>query len=286
MRVFDRNVCRLGNGIFRYLASSLFMILYNASRTYNENECTSFISEEFYRDWSNLILHSNLIAYINPNETYCFGLFYQTDVYKLFRYDLNRWCREHPSDYIYSNDNGDITGYRIGDLLSEINEDKKYDVVVHIRLEDFVTSGEKLIIHPESICAVLEEIETSKICFLSNKITTEFENKYMDYFKNKYQDKYNIIFESNDIITDFKIMNNAKIMICSLSTLCWMAGFLSKNIEKVYFPKNRFSKWYDQTFSTIIPNTQVYDNILCDEKELTEFLDIYTFKTVTDSGLE
>jgi len=67
-------------------------------------------------------------------------------------------------------------------------------------------------------------------------------------------------------------MNHAKIMVCSLSTLCWTAGLLSKNIEKVYFPKNKFPGWENQTFSTIIQNTQVYDNFLCNEREITEFL--------------
>jgi hypothetical protein len=146
-----------------------------------------------------------------------------------------------------------------------------YDVVVHIRLEDFVTSGEKLIIHPESISTILDKLNCDKICFVSNKITSEFENNYMNFFKNKYNNKFDLIFESNDLITDFKIMNNAKILICSLSTICWMAGFLSKKIEKVYFPKNRFQGWYNQSFSTIIYNTQTYDNILCNEKELTIF---------------
>ena len=271
MKVFDGCACRLGNAIFRYLASSLFCIIYNASRTYDENEYTSVISEQFYRDWCNSILQSNKIMNMNPDFVYKFDAFYQTDVYKLIRNDLNKWCREHPNDSVNCEDDPSIR-YRIGDLLSDLNDDKKYDVVVHIRLEDYVTSGEKLIIHPDSICAVLEETGATQFCFLSNKITTEFEKKYMNYFKNKFKDKYKIIFESNDIITEFKIMNHAKIMVCSLSTLCWMSGFLSKNIEKVYFPKNRFPGWYNQTFTTIIENTQIYDNLLCNEKEITEFL--------------
>ena len=98
----------------------------------------------------------------------------------------------------------------------------------------------------------------------------------MNFFKNKYNHKFDLIFESNDSVTDFKIMNNAKILICSLSTLCWMAGFLSKKIEKVYFPKNRFPGWHNQSFTTITNNTQTYDNVLCNEKELDIFLKNYT----------
>jgi hypothetical protein len=39
MKVFDSGACRLGNAIFRYMASSLFCIIYNATKTYDINEC-------------------------------------------------------------------------------------------------------------------------------------------------------------------------------------------------------------------------------------------------------
>lgn len=268
MKVFDGHACRLGNAIFRYMASSLFCIIYNATRTYNELECVRVVTEEFYRMWCNSILHSNKKMPIE-NVNYKFNSFYQTDVYKLFRNELIQWVNTHPNDSVNCEDNPDIR-YSFGNLLSELSHEKKYDVVVHIRLEDFVLSGEKLIIHPTSICNVLDTIKTDKVCFVCNKITTDFEKKYMNYFKSKYD---NIVYESNDVVTDFKIMNNAKILICSLSTLCWSAGFLSKTIECAYFPKNRYPGWYNQSFSTIIQNTIVYDNMLCNENELTIFLD-------------
>lgn len=273
MKVFDGSACRLGNAIFRYLASSLFCILFEATRTYDENDCDSEITEDYYKFWCNNILEKQKITII-PNGNYKFMGFYQTDIYKLFRDELLIWCKQHSDDSVNCEDNPNIR-YRIGDLLSEINPDKLYDIVVHIRLEDYVTCGEKLIIHPESIACILDTFDCGKICFVSNKITTEFENNYINFFKNKYNHKFDIIFESNDVITDFKIMNNAKILICSLSTLCWTAGFLSKKIQKVYFPKNRFPGWYNQTFSTIINNTQIYDNILCNENELNHFFNNY-----------
>jgi hypothetical protein len=256
------------------MASSLFCIIYNASRSYNEDECKYNITEEFYRNWCNSILISNKIINIDTTQNYIFRDFYQTDIYKLFRNKLINWCNSNLDDTVWHGDNKINTKYRIGDLLSELDNDKKYDVVFHIRLEDFVTSGEKLIIHPDSICKIIEELKIDSFCILSNKITTDFERNYMDYIKNKYQNNYKISFESNDLVTDFKIMNNAKILICSLSTICWCAGFLSKNIECVYFPKNRFPGWKNQTFSTIIENTYVYDNILCNEKELTTFFNM------------
>jgi hypothetical protein len=81
----------------------------------------------------------------------------------------------------------------------------------------------------------------------------------------------NIPFESNDVITDFNIIRNANVLICSISTMAWVAGFLSKNLKQVYFPKNKFAGWSNQTFSTIINNTVYYENKLCNKRDLELF---------------
>jgi hypothetical protein len=65
MKVFDGSACRLGNAIFRYLASSLFCIIYKATRTYDENECNFIITENFYKNWCNNILDNKQILMIN-----------------------------------------------------------------------------------------------------------------------------------------------------------------------------------------------------------------------------
>jgi hypothetical protein len=157
MKVFDGCCCRLGNAIFRYMASSLFCIIYEANRTYNENDCKTIMTEDFYRHWSNKILNSNIIIKINPNLNFKFNGFYQTDIYKLYRNKILEWFLKNQNDTINCQDNPSIK-YRIGDLIKEINEEKKYDVVVHIRLEDYVTYDGKLIIHPQSISKILDEI--------------------------------------------------------------------------------------------------------------------------------
>jgi hypothetical protein len=75
--------------------------------------------------------------------------------------------------------------------------------------------------HPESIKNVLDKINEKSVCLVVNKPTMEIENKYIDYFK-KF---YNITIESNSGIEDYHIMKNAKILVCSCSTLSWIAGF-------------------------------------------------------------
>lgn len=266
MKVFDVCACRLGNALFRYMASSLFCIIYNGTRTYNESDCNYIITEEYFKHWCNNILNSNIILNINTNLVYKFTGFYQTDIYKLYKNELIEWFDTHKDDTVIVEDS-DVK-YRIGDLLDDLDENKKYDIVIHLRLEDFLETDAKLIIHPESICEIINEVNSSSMCIVCNKPKTEIEQKYIDYIKNKNK---NIIFESNDVITDFKIIKSANILICSISTMAWVAGFLSKQLKLVYFPKNKYSGWVNQTFSTIIENTIYYDNELCDKNDLEIF---------------
>jgi hypothetical protein len=107
--------------------------------------------------------------------------------------------------------------------------------------------------------------------YVVNKPKTELENKYIDYFK-KY---YNIVVESNSVLEDFHIMKNAKILVCSCSTLSWVAGFLSDRIQKVYFPDYNNNRPHE-TFKKPIDNTILYSFKKCKKDELTEFLMNYS----------
>jgi hypothetical protein len=268
MKVFDVCSCRLGNALFRYMASSLFCIIYNGDRTYNESECNSVISEDYFKHWCNNIMNSNTILEINKNLVYKFPDFYQTDIYKLYKYQLIEWFDNHKEDTVFGENTS--VKYKIGDLLDDLDENKKYDIVIHLRLEDFLETDARLIIHPESICNIINELNSSSMCIVCNKPKTEIEKIYIDYIKNKNKNK-NIIFESNDVITDFKIIKSANILICGISTMAWVAGFLSKQLKLVYFPKNKYPGWVNQTFSTIIENTVFYDNELCNKNDLEFF---------------
>jgi len=275
MKVFDGSSCRLGNALFRYMASSLFCIVYNGTRTYDEKECEMYVSENVFKIWSDNVIQSHQIPIIDTSVCYKFDQFYQTNVYHLFKNELIHWVDQHLNDIVkcepiqwYYDKQDNI--FRIGDLFTELETTKHYDIVIHLRLEDYLKTTEKLIIHPTSFCEILDTIDTTKkICIVCPTPYKEIEKKYIHYLKSR----YNLTVESNDIITDFKIMNNTKTLICSISTVGWVAGFLSKKLETVYFPKNRFSGWTNQTFSTILENTIYYDNMLCNEEDLITFFD-------------
>ena len=72
MKVYDSRLGRLGNAIFRYFASTLFCILYNAKRTYNINETNITITDQMFINWMNNILLNDEIPNINNNYNYNF----------------------------------------------------------------------------------------------------------------------------------------------------------------------------------------------------------------------
>jgi len=142
---------------------------------------------------------------------------------------------------------------------------RTYDVVVHLRLEDFINIG--TVIHPRSIKQLLENIGAPCYCFVINSPNTELELMYIEYLR-KY---FDTIIESNDVLTDYHIMKNTKTLICSASTLSWTAAFFSETVQRVYMP-NYPTKHAHETFRKPITNTIAYEYKTCSKTELTEFL--------------
>jgi hypothetical protein len=283
MKVSDFKLGRLGNAIFRYFASTLFCIIYNAKRTYNNNnECKNILSDDNFIEWSNLVLN-NIIPDININSNFLFYGYYQHDnIFIKYKNEIIDYIIKNPTELLFTDgwkNNGNdlhiynsnrynypITKYNSIDLIINPYKEKYYNFVVHLRLEDFIINGN--IIHPISIKKVIDTININDVCLVVGKPKTELENKYINYFK-KY---YNITIESNSVIEDFHIMKNAKILICSCSTLSWAASLLSFNNKLVYFPEilNRESF---VTFKNPNEKTIYYDFKKCNKIELENFLD-------------
>lgn len=265
MKVYDYRLGRLGNAIFRYFASSLFRILYNAERTYNESEATCHFNDGHFNNWI-----SNLHG-IDNNQVYGFYGYYQHDVFRKYINKIKFWILTHPDELLYTDGNDDkinyfnynSVAYKASDILPKtIN--KVYKVVVHVRLEDFIHN--KDVIHPLSIKKILEEIGEKDICIVVNQPKTELENKYLDYFKKL---DYNVTIEYNDVITDYQIMCNAEILICSYSTLSWCAALMSETVTCVYMPDYPTNE--HATFKKPIDNTILYKYQKCGKEELELF---------------
>ena len=273
MKVYDCKLGRLGNAIFRFFASTLFKIIYNAEKTYNQDECNQMFTDNDFIIWSNMILSGN-IPNVDNNKNYMFYGFYQHDeIYIKYKKELINWICTHPDELLWTDGNDNnidyfnykSTSYKSIHLIVNPYPTKIYDVVVHLRLEDFIKNSH--VIHPEAIKNVLDEINEKSICLVVNKLTTEIEIKYLNYFK----EFYDVTIESNSVIEDYHIMKNAKILVCSCSTLSWIAAFLSNRIKTVYFPDYPHKQAHE-TFKKPIENTILYKYVNCSQKDLENFL--------------
>lgn len=272
---------RLGNGLFRYLAALLFRIVYGIDKTqrflfHEQNRILSSggpkpqiikLRDDDFISWCKTLTTKN-IPQLGDKILCIFDGYFQVDDYKLYRAQIINYMKSHPEEMIFgTNLKHQLIQNTVGQIMFPSSNVKKYKIVVHVRLEDFLIHNN--VIHPNTLHGILTELKNNypktPICIISNELTKDIERTYMNYFC----DRFPIICESNDVITDFHIMREAEVLVCSLSTLSWCAALLSENIKTAYVPKNKTSA--HQLYLRPIENTVVYDNIYCGEKELIDF---------------
>jgi hypothetical protein len=133
---------------------------------------------------------------------------------------------------------------------------KKYKNVLHIRLEDYVKYNMHLEV--KRIIDLLDKIIISdSLCIVCKKPETDFEVNYIKEIINcVLSKKLQIFTEHNDTITDYYIMKESELLICSKSTLSWCAALFSDKINKCYVPDYEISS--GQSFKYPIDNTELY----------------------------
>jgi len=170
---------RLGNAIYRYIAASLFCIVYNYKYVINESQNTNLTDTDFY----NIFILKNKKYYNNE----CINMvgFYQHDtIYQEFKNSIIDFINKNPSHYIETDGvkagDGNKERFMMKDILNTpTNFNKKYKYVLHLRLEDRVINW---YIPKERIVDLLTNIELGDtLCIVFNKIETEFEISYINY---------------------------------------------------------------------------------------------------------
>lgn len=250
---------RLGNAIFRYMASSIMCLYYNGSYSVNIPQNKNCSDELFINISKNIINKKNNILIsdgINMDS------YYQHDlIYKLHKQYIIEFINNHPEHYVLTD------GINAGDnqcekfnMIDIINTpssfNKKYKNVLHIRLEDFVTHN--LYLNVERIIDLLKKnILSDSLCIVCKKPSTEFEYSYINYIKD-YLESINIkiFIEHNNVLTDYYIMKEAELLICSKSTLSWCAAFFSDKIQKCFVPD--YIETPNSTCKYPIDNTELY----------------------------
>ena len=252
---------RLGNAIFRYMGCATFCIKYNGEYTTKLNTINGTINDRLFSE----IINNNIPL---QDGNYLLSDYYQHDaIYKKYKAEI--------IDFINKNNHIVITdGILAGDgnrqeflmktiINTPINFDKIYDMVFHIRLGDMVNIN--IAISLDKILNLIQTMEYNaynNIAIVCDKCTTQYEVDFIRTVTEQLNNKFNctIIFESNDVLTDFYIMTNCKVLVCSVSTLSWCAAFFSKTIEKCYMPKHNTSITNDYCDCYYpIDNTLLYD---------------------------
>jgi hypothetical protein len=261
MKFHNRHCGRLGNAIFRYLASVIYTFYYDATITWDGSTISDDINDDQYIEWMNSIMQG-ILPPLRQDATYFLTGYYQHDaLIKKHKAQIIEYIKAHPEDRLY--DHFGVIYHLSRDIIMLDNPCKKYDIALHLRLEDFVGIG--MIMQPKCISDVLDQIRAkwgsgdSKVALVLNAPTTEFENKYVDYFRKLYGDW--LVVESNDVVTDYHILKNARVLVSSMSTLCWIAALMSDTLEELYFPDYKRIEgygWGHQTVYKPIENTIHY----------------------------
>ena len=251
---------RLGNAVFRYMASIILCIHYDGVYSMNMPQPHKCDDQWFIRIMENIINKGEKIPI--PIKGLDMDCYYQHDlIYKIHKQEIFDHINNHQDHYVLTDGvgpgDGNCEKYYMRDILNTPPTfNKKYKNVLHVRLEDFVSLN--WYIKVERIIDLLKRnIISESLCLVCKKPVTEFENSYIkviqDYIKTT---ELELFLEHNDTITDFYIMKAAETLICSKSTLSWCAAFFSKNIKKCYFPESDVSP--NITCKCPIDNTELY----------------------------
>jgi len=254
---------RLGNAIFRYMASVILCLYFKGDYKINSPQSHNLKDEEFIEICKNILNKNlnNLTKYniLNGLNMQCF---YQHDlIYKIHKQNIIDFISANPehfvlTDGILAGDNNYEKYYMKDIINTPLNFDKKYKNVLHIRLEDFVKYN--LYLDVKRIIDLLDKnIISESLCIVCKKPETEFELNYIKNIIDSCLSKNIEVFtEHNDTITDYYIMKESETLICSKSTLSWCAAFFSDKIKKCYIPDYYVTP--NSSFKQPIDNTELY----------------------------
>ena len=288
---------RFGNAIFRYMAYVMLQKENNnfkyildtdfsklgyiqsdidisklVTTPYTNEDTNEDTNEGIYKKNTKIINEDNYFKYINTDISEILGN-RNISLHGYFQYDhvylqnksyILEFVEQNKNVHqIRTDDETYLTKYIIDDMV--LDSSKIYENVIHIRLGDF--NGRPDFIETEYLLRLLDNIKDifyNKTAIVIEVPTSdadiEYLNTVIEWFKEN-----NIpipVVESNDMLTDYNIMKQAKIIVSSMSTLCWTAAYFSKSLEQIYMPNYNFFEIEDRKngyFKMPIQNTILYD---------------------------
>ncbi len=252
---------RFGNNLFQYFATKVLGKILNKEYVFNgskkplsrgingEKIKVDNLTEVDDEKFNEIISDKNASI---EGDIYVVGYFQTQEWITLYRDYIQSLFTEENMDRI----NDEYTISRIAKHVNTIKPVRDDILIVHLRLDDFFHNAHNSeVIHPKSIIDEINKIEgINKVMFISDTLKKPWELAYVNHLT--YSVK-NSIAISNSLLTDFGLLYKAKnIMLCR-STLGWIAGILSTENKRNWFPLNKDFK--HQTVNTLNGNTVVFN---------------------------
>ena len=307
MKIYGINYGGFGNAVFNVLGTILLNVLFPdlemvSFETMEEIEAykqTAIkIDDDFFLEIVNSkIEHNTDLCILDPIQHYWLSAYCQYDeIYVRYREQIVEYILAHPQEKIFAGHT--YRFFPICDIVS-VQETERYDVLLHLRLGDFVALG--WVIHPENIRqafakaiasaiadassnakAIADDIadaiaeassndlaENKKIGIMVDHRNTELEKKYVEYIQEVCPEAE--ILENNDVIIDYNLLRNAKHVIASCSTFTWIALLFAQENQIVSFP-NYEHRWQHEQFRRTHNRFTYYDISRISEADLCAFL--------------
>jgi hypothetical protein len=251
---------RFGNNLFQYFATKVLSKILNKEYVFNGSKTLLTRGEnnekikvenmvEVDDEKFNEIISKK--EYSIEGNVYVIGFFQTQDWLTLYREYIQSLFIEENMDRI----NHD---YTISDIVKHVCKIKpvRDDIlIVHLRLDDFFHNAHNSeVIHPKSIIEEINKIEgINKVMFISDTLKKPWELSYVNHLI--YSVK-NSIAISNSLLTDFGLLYKARNLMLCRSTLGWIAGILSTENKRNWFPLNEDFK--HQTINKLNENTLTF----------------------------
>jgi hypothetical protein len=260
--IYVRPAGRFGNNCFQFMASRLFKILYRHDIVYHELDDSITIDDKTFITWKDDLLNDKGIDPTYKDKNLIFdGYFQHSDIFYIFRDMLMQYINTHSRDIFYNSTGEKHYSYQL--ISNPINNYDKFKTVIHLRIEDFINYN--LAIHPKYYDDIINNSE-KPILIVHKEIENTNDYIYINYFK-----KFDVSFFDGELTEAYSILRTAKNIICSNSTMSWIAVFFNINCNKCIMPvfKNH-NIW--TTFRSQYVDSYTFDWNFCSLKDL-ELLD-------------
>jgi GR25 family glycosyltransferase involved in LPS biosynthesis len=194
---------------------------------------------------------------------YLDGHFQFDYLYLKFKPQILQYMDIHKDAHFIQTDRNDT--YLMRDILDDIvlPPEKQYTIAIHLRLDDFNGRADfiELKYYLALFDSIVEVFEGRTICLVCQQPTNPLDAQYIVDCLAWFQERHiPVRLESNSLLVDFNILKQAKILVCSMSTLSWTAAYLSTHLEQCYMPDYHFYPRArpDAYFHKPIANTILY----------------------------